>query len=256
MSIKSLICIRIAMYILKWSQYLFFWIWHLFYVLISTFFDHKFTQRFIENLNCLLFHYVKLSELAIMERINHRFSLLLMGKYFDFAIFCQRIAIWFRVRAFFTTQDQKKNVKFRRSFSVKLHDLNRCGFFECQSQESCLFFVVAGKDLTRLDCYYIPQTKVFKMVTKVHSLSIQLCTRIVFINWQLMSALASLERFGEEDPFFINWRSCRHCLQSEWPLGRFKGMRLEIKKLSEEIINIYFLCLFFNVCFPELNPVR
>ena len=34
-----------------------------------------------------------------------------------------------------------------------------------------------------------------------------------------MSALASLERFGEEDPFFINWRSCRHCLQSEWPLG-------------------------------------
>jgi hypothetical protein len=38
---------------------------------------------------------------------------------------------------------------------VKLHDLNRCGFFECQSQESCLFFVVAGKDLTRLDCYYL-----------------------------------------------------------------------------------------------------
>ena len=41
---------------------------------------------------------------------------------------------------------------------------------------------------------------------------------LVFINWQLMSALASLERFGEEDHFFINWRSCRHCLQSEWPL--------------------------------------
>ena len=33
-----------------------------------------------------------------------------------------------------------------------------------------------------------------------------------------MSALASLERFGEEDPLFINWRSRRHCLQSEWPL--------------------------------------
>ena len=32
-----------------------------------------------------------------------------------------------------------------------------------------------------------------------------------------MSALANLERFGEEDPFSINWRSCRHCLQSEWP---------------------------------------
>ena len=33
-----------------------------------------------------------------------------------------------------------------------------------------------------------------------------------------MSALASLERFGEEDLVFINWRSCRHCLQNEWPL--------------------------------------
>ena len=30
-----------------------------------------------------------------------------------------------------------------------------------------------------------------------------------------MSALASLERFGEEDLVFINWRSC---LQNEWPL--------------------------------------
>ena len=51
---------------------------------------------------------------------------------------------------------------------------------------------------------------------KVHSLCKQFCTRILFfINWQLM---ASLERFGEEDPFFINWRSCRLCLQSEWPL--------------------------------------
>ena len=33
-----------------------------------------------------------------------------------------------------------------------------------------------------------------------------------------MSALASLERFGEEDLVFINWRSCRHCLQNKWPL--------------------------------------
>ena len=33
-----------------------------------------------------------------------------------------------------------------------------------------------------------------------------------------MSAIASLKRFGEEDPFSINWRSCIHCLQSEWPL--------------------------------------
>ena len=41
---------------------------------------------------------------------------------------------------------------------------------------------------------------------------------LVFINCQLMSALTSLERFGDEDPFFINWRSYKHCLQSEWPL--------------------------------------
>ena len=32
-----------------------------------------------------------------------------------------------------------------------------------------------------------------------------------------MSALASLERVGEEDLFFINWRWCRQCLQNEWP---------------------------------------
>ena len=36
----------------------------------------------------------------------------------------------------------------------------------------------------------------------------------VFVNWQLMSALTSLERIL----FFIKWRSCKHCLQSEWPL--------------------------------------
>ena len=39
-----------------------------------------------------------------------------------------------------------------------------------------------------------------------------------FINLQLMSALASLEKFGEEDLVFINWRSCRNCLQNEWSL--------------------------------------
>ena len=33
-----------------------------------------------------------------------------------------------------------------------------------------------------------------------------------------MAALASLERFGEEYPDFLNWRSCRHCLQNEWSL--------------------------------------
>ena len=54
---------------------------------------------------------------------------------------------------------------------------------------------------------------------KVHSFCKQCLHKdLVFINWQLMSAMASLERFGEEDVIFINWRSCRHCLQNEWPL--------------------------------------
>ena len=39
--------------------------------------------------------------------------------------------------------------------------------------------------------------------------------------WQLMLALARLERFGEKDTFFKKWRSCRHCLQSESALGRW-----------------------------------
>ena len=43
---------------------------------------------------------------------------------------------------------------------------------------------------------------------------------LVLIKWQLMSALVSLERFDEKDPFFKKLRSCRHYLQSEctvWP---------------------------------------
>ena len=54
---------------------------------------------------------------------------------------------------------------------------------------------------------------------KVHSLCKQWLHKcFVFLNWQLMSALASLERFGEEYLVFINWSLCRHCLQNEWPL--------------------------------------
>ena len=34
-----------------------------------------------------------------------------------------------------------------------------------------------------------------------------------------MSALASLERFGEENLVFINWRYCRHGLKNKWPLA-------------------------------------
>ena len=41
---------------------------------------------------------------------------------------------------------------------------------------------------------------------------------LVFLNLQLMSALASLERFSEEYLFFINWRLWRHCLQNQWLL--------------------------------------
>ena len=33
-----------------------------------------------------------------------------------------------------------------------------------------------------------------------------------------VSSLTSLERFGDKDFVFINWRLCRHCLQNEWPL--------------------------------------
>ena len=54
---------------------------------------------------------------------------------------------------------------------------------------------------------------------KVHSLCKQCLHKdLVFINWQLMLALASLDRFGEEVLISINWRSCRHCLQNKWPL--------------------------------------
>ena len=35
---------------------------------------------------------------------------------------------------------------------------------------------------------------------------------------QLISAGASLERFGEKDIVFIKWRSCRHCFKNEWNL--------------------------------------
>ena len=44
-----------------------------------------------------------------------------------------------------------------------------------------------------------------KKISEVHSFcKLCLCKDLVFINRQLMSALASLERFGEEDLVFIN----------------------------------------------------
>ena len=58
--------------------------------------------------------------------------------------------------------------------------------------------------------------------SKVHSFCKQCLHKDrFFTNCQLMSALASLERFGEEDLVFINRKLCRHCFQNEWPLDRF-----------------------------------
>ena len=64
------------------------------------------------------------------------------------------------------------------------------------------------------------------------------------MKWQLMSALASLERFGEKDTFFKKWRSCRRCLQSEKPLGVFSkieeifltALAVQIEKLNLKLV--------------------
>ena len=53
--------------------------------------------------------------------------------------------------------------------------------------------------------------------TKAHSLCKQFCRMIPFSKkWQLMSALASLERFGENDTFFKKWRWCRTVYSMNW----------------------------------------
>ena len=76
-----------------------------------------------------------------------------------------------------------------------------------------------------------------------------------------MSALlASLEKFGE---VFINWGSCRHSLQSEWPLasaqnsGRpcrhSKRFKLQ-QSLVSKCVNVYKqngLWSFFNSGLPS-----
>ena len=61
---------------------------------------------------------------------------------------------------------------------------------------------------------------------------------LVFINGQLISSLASLDRFGEEDIVFINWRLCKHCLQSEWPL---------VPEFSHEFTNSMFIVLYTSL---------
>ena len=62
-------------------------------------------------------------------------------------------------------------------------------------------------------------TKVRCCFSKVHSFGKQCLHKyLVFLNWQLMSALASLEMFGKEYLVILNGWSCRRCLQNEWPL--------------------------------------
>ena len=98
----------------------------------------------------------------------------------------------------------RKNVKFGRSFSVKLHDLNRCGFFECQSQESCLFFVVAGKDLTRLDCYYL----------KLRSLKSLLKCGFLRKSFIMNAPLCTSLHPPKSDDW--KWASDRRCIYHRW----------------------------------------
>ena len=77
--------------------------------------------------------------------------------------------------------------------------------------QNCVFF---RQEFTFSDLYlefYIP----FRCLRYKKSIRF---VNSVCINWQLMPGLASLKRFGEDDLVFINWRSCRHCLQNEWPL--------------------------------------
>ena len=52
-----------------------------------------------------------------------------------------------------------------------------------------------------------------------------------------MSDLATLERFGKEDPFFINWRSCGHCLQAN---GLYLEQSIWGKKLLKPTVCTYY----------------
>ena len=86
-------------------------------------------------------------------------------------------------------------------------------------------------------CTFWGKTKNFQ-ITKVHSFCKQCLHKdLVFINWQLMSALASLERFDEEDLVFINLRSCRYCLQNEWPLSMYYFHFLVVYGLDRYLSN-------------------
>ena len=91
--------------------------------------------------------------------------------------------------------------------------------------ETIKLCTVAHYQLTGLACLLHMRLKrvqnlIVAWSVKVHSFCKQCLHKdLVFINWQLMSALASLERVGEEDLAFINCRSCITCLPNEWPLA-------------------------------------
>ena len=65
---------------------------------------------------------------------------------------------------------------------------------------------------------------------------------------KMTSALARLERFGEKDPFFKKWRSCRHCLQSEWALVNF------LKRFSDNLAEVIFSFLSIGDFQPSRWP--
>ena len=95
---------------------------------------------------------------------------------------------------------------------------NKPRFSDIEFSDKSDYFVKDTYSCICLLYYTLPWMTLYYPI-KVHSFCKQCLHKdLVFINWQLMSALASLERFGEEDLVFINWRSCRHCLQNEWPL--------------------------------------
>ena len=70
---------------------------------------------------------------------------------------------------------------------------------------------------------------------------------------QLMFAGASLERFGEKDIVFINWRSHRHCFKNEWTLGNNtqrsqKTLLKKNKKIDSIVSDFGYHEMFLSIC--------
>ena len=72
---------------------------------------------------------------------------------------------------------------------------------------------------------------------------------------QLMSAGASLERFGKRYFVFIKWRSCKHCFKKEWTLElhpKPTNIAIMIKGVHEN--NLF--CLWLNSIRPTKFPSK